>query len=146
VEGAGPTCAAILCHDRPDLQRSVARLLVSSGFDVPVVTESFSAVYGLVREHAAVVAVVALPLTGMSGLLAVRALRAAAPACEVVLMSPSDALQPAAVQAGARALVPEDDLRVLQAVLLELALPGPPVRPSAGQVPLSGKDSTNASV
>lgn len=112
---------AVVCDDRPDSLVPVVRLLVATGFDVAAVTASFTAVPALVLEHTACVAVVALPLTGMSGLLAVRALRLAVPSCEVVLLSPTGTLELAALEAGARALVPEDDLRLLRRVLREIA-------------------------
>jgi DNA-binding NarL/FixJ family response regulator len=116
------------------------------GFEVPAITESFAELGPLALAHEACLIVVALPLTGMSGLGAVRELRSAAPDCEIVLLSPSGSLELAALEAGARALVPEDDLRVLRAVALEIAaaprrLRLPQVRAQAdGKV--SGSSST----
>ena len=112
---------AVVCDDRPALRGPVGRLLQACGYDVRAVATCFAPVSDLAHEHAACVAVVALPLVGMSGLLAVRALREAVPTCEVVLLSSSQTLALAAVEAGARALVPEDDLRGLRGVLLELS-------------------------
>lgn len=141
---------AVVCDDQPGLRNSVVRLLVACGFDVPGVTESFLDVRALVLEHSACVAIVALSLTGMSGLGAVSALCAAAPDCEIVLLSPSGALELAALEAGARALVPENDLRVLRSVLTEIAAAPPQLRlprTRAYEVgaPGRGKVSTNPS-
>lgn len=121
MTGATSSRIAVVCDDRADLRGPVVRLLTACGYDVRAVVTSFAQVPDLVAEHAPCLAVVALPLTGMSGLGAVRELRQAVPACEVVLLSPSDTLQLAALEAGARALVPEDDLRALRLVLHELA-------------------------
>ncbi len=137
---------AVVCDDQTTAHGPVVRLLTACGFDVAAVVPCFADVPGLVRQHEACVAVVALPLTGMSGLGAVRALRGASPGCEVVLLYPSGLLELTAVEAGARALVPDDDLRGLRLVLLELAgvplharVPG--ARPHAECVP-SGSAST----
>lgn len=131
---------AVVCDDRPQFRDSVVRLLMACGFEVPAATDDFGAVEPLVRTHSACLAVVALPLTGMSGLLAVSALAAAVPDCELVLVSPSTTLQPAALEAGARALVPEADLRVLRDLLRDsTAAPGSPRLPRArGQAGESG--------
>lgn len=121
MDGACEEMVAVVCDDRPAFRESVVRLLLASGFAVPAVTEAFSAVPGLALAHDACVVVVALPLTGMTGLIGIRALRSRAPHCEIVLVSPSKTLEPAAIEAGARALVPEDDLRVLRALLRKIA-------------------------
>ena len=109
--------AAVVCDDVGALRTAVVRVVMAAGFRVPAVVTSFSEVPPLVLAHAARVAVVALPLTGMTGMRAVQALRRTAPHCEVVLLAPSNMLELAALEAGARALVPDDDLRVLRDVL-----------------------------
>lgn len=113
---------AVVCHDRPSLRTAVVRLLEVCGYEVRAATESFDECAGIALAQRACVVVVALPLTGVRGLTAVKALREDAPDCELVLMSPATALERAAIEAGARALVPEDDLRVLRTVLQEIAL------------------------
>lgn len=128
--------AAVVCHDRPAMRAPVVRLLEECGFHVCAVVASFGDVTALATEHAPCVAVVALPSTGMSGLLAVSALREAVPRCEIVLLHPSGGLESAAVAAGARALVPEDDLRGLRLSLLELS--GAPL---GVHVPRGGRSS-----
>lgn len=117
--GDAPT--GVVCDDRPDVRCAVAALLRRCGFEVAGEADTFSALCLLVREHRPAVAVLTLPLAGMSGLAAVRALRAQAPACELVLLSTFDRLEIAALEAGALALVGEDDLQGLHRVLRELA-------------------------
>lgn len=112
---------AVVCDDRPAFRHAVVRLLMGCGFDVAAVTEAFPSVADLALSHRACVVVVSLPLTGLAGLQAVRELRVKAPDCDVILMSPSPALQPAARDAGALALLPEDDLRALRTLLQEIA-------------------------
>jgi DNA-binding NarL/FixJ family response regulator len=119
---------AVICDDRPQLRDAVRLLLEACGFDVLAVTEAYPELAPLALDHGACLAVVALPLTGMSGLRAVNDFRSAAPACEIVLLSPTASLELAALEAGARALVPEDDLRVLRAVALEVAAAPRPLR------------------
>ena len=133
VEWTWEPAVAIVCDDRPRFRDAVVRLVRACGFEVPAVTEDFSAVEPLVQQHGARMAVVALPLTGMSGLLAAKAFTSAAPGCELVLVSHSDTLLDAALDAGARALVPESDLRVLRSVLLEVAAARTRPAPWSGQ-------------
>lgn len=140
---------AVVCDDRPALRDPVVRLLTACGFEVPEVTALFTGLASLIRRHEARVVLIALPLTGMSGLKAVGALAATAPDCEIVLLSPSSTLELAALEAGARALVPEEDLRVLRGVLLEIAaaprrLQLPVARGQAVDVP-RGRASTKPS-
>lgn len=140
---------AVICDDRPALRDAVLRLLMGCGFDVPAVTESFAEIGTLALAHEACLVVVALPLTGMSGLRAVRELSLADPECQVVLLSPSASLELAALEAGARALVPEHDLRRLRAVALEIAaeprrLRLPHARGQSDGI-ASGSSSTNPS-
>ena len=137
---------AVICDDRPDLRGAVLRLLMACGFAVPAVTETFAELVPLALEHEACLVVVALPLTGMSGLRAVQEFSFAVPDCEIVLLSPSASLELAALEAGARALVPEDDLRVLRSVALEVAaaprrLRIPHARPHSDSV-VNGNSST----
>ena len=121
MDGQCENMVAVICDDRPALRDAVLRLLMACGYDVPAVTESFAELAPLAMAHDACLIVVALPLTGMSGLQAVRELSSAAPDCEIVLLSASSTLELAALEAGARALVPERDLRELRSVVLEIA-------------------------
>ena len=128
---------AVVCDDRTDARTTVARLLERCGFVVGGTADSFLSLRTLVRELQPTVAVVTLPLPGMNGLRAVRELREDAPSCQIVLLSEFGQLDVAAVEAGAAALVPEQDLPALQLVLrgladtaprLDLSLPGPRVQ------------------
>lgn len=147
MDGAGEDLVAVICDDRPSLRDAVLRLLMACGFEVPAVTESFAELGPLAMAHKAGLAVVALPLTGMLGLRAVRELSSAAPDCEIVLLSPSASLELAALEAGARALVPERDLRVLRTVALEIAAAPrrrrPPQARGQSDGVISGSSSTN---
>jgi FixJ family two-component response regulator len=146
MDGVCEDMVAVICDDRPALRDAVLRLLMACGFEVPAVTESFAELLPLAMDNEACLVVVALPLTGMSGLGAVRQLSTAAPDCEIVLLSPSSTLELAALEAGARALVPEHDLRILRAVVLEIAaaprrLRLPQARPHSDGV-VNGSSST----
>ncbi len=111
----------VVCDDRAPVRRTVAGVLTRSGFTVAAEAQTFSRLRALVISEGPTVAVLTLPLTGMTGLAAVRALRAEAPGCEVVLLSSFDQLTVAAVEAGATALVAEDDPQALHAVVLGIA-------------------------
>jgi CheY-like chemotaxis protein len=112
---------AVVCDDRADLRHVVGRLLTRCGFTLGGTADGYQALRELVRATQPDVAVVTLPLPGMNGLRAVRDLREAAPHCQIVLLSAFGQLDVAALEAGAAALVPEDDPQALQAVLLRLS-------------------------
>lgn len=112
---------AVVCDDRPDTRHVVGRLLGRCGFELAGTADGYLALRELVRTIQPHVAVVTLPLPGMNGLRAVRELREAAPGCQIVLLSAFGQLDVAAVEAGASALVPEDDLQALQLVLRGIA-------------------------
>lgn len=128
--------SAVVCDDAGSLRTAVERVVMAAGFQVRGVVTTYAEVAPLVLAQSARVAVAALPLTGMTGLRAVQALRWTAPDCEVVLLASSDVLELAALEAGARALVPDDDLRVLRDVLCALFAE---LRP--GQIPLQRTQS-----
>lgn len=142
----------VVCEDRADVRRSVTSLLGRCGFTVAGETTSFGQLLEVVRTARPAVAVVGIPLAGMSTLAAVSLLRQEAPTCQVVVLSPFDELQLAALEAGAEALVAEHDMQALQAVLREVAAgavradrpmpPGP--RAQAVAPPLSATSSEAA--
>lgn len=111
----------VVCDDRPAIRRSVGALLLRCGFEPSGEVETFAALHELVRRTRPAVVVLTLPLPGMSTLAAVGALRREAPGSEVVVLSAFETLEVAALEAGARALVPEDDPRMLYAILLDIA-------------------------
>lgn len=111
----------VVCDDRADQRHVVARLPDRCGFELGGAADGYLSLRELVRATQPAVAVVTLPLPGMNGLRAVRDLREAAPNCQIVLLSAFGQLDLAAVEAGATALVPEDDLQALQIVLRGIA-------------------------
>ena len=111
----------VICDDLDARCRSVAGLLSRSGFTVVDQVPTFAALRDSVLGCRPAVAVLALSLVGMGGLEAVRVLRRDVPDCQVVLLSSFSRLVPEAVQAGARALVPEDDPQALLDVLRAVA-------------------------
>lgn len=111
----------VVCDDRDDARHAVGRLLARCGFTLGGTADGYLGLRELVRTTQPAVAVVTLPLPGMNGLRAVRDLREAAPTCQIVLLSAFGQLDLAAVEAGAAALVPEDDLQALQIVLRGIA-------------------------
>ncbi len=111
----------VVCDDRADKRHAVARLLGRCGFELGGAADGYLTLRELVRATQPDVAVVTLPLPGMNGLRAVRDLREAAPGCQIVLLSAFGQLDVAAVEAGAAALVPEDNLQALQIVLRGIA-------------------------
>lgn len=111
----------VVCDDRSDMRHVVGRLLGRCGFTLGGGADHYLALRELVRTTQPDVAIVTLPLPGMNGLLAVRDLREVAPKCQIVLLSAFGQLDVAAIEAGAVALVPEDDLQALQFVLSGIA-------------------------
>ncbi len=111
----------VVCDDRPAIRRSVGALLVRCGFELAGEVETFAALHELVLRTRPAVVVLTLPLPGMGTLATVGALRREAPASEIVVLSAFETLEIAAVEAGAKALVADNDPRMLQSVLLDLA-------------------------
>lgn len=112
---------AVLCEDRPAVVASLTSLLRATGYQVHATTDTLPALRAAIRPTAARVAVVALPLTGMAGLAALRALHSDAPWCELIVLEVPDSLASAALAAGARAALRDGDLPGLRAVLLQVA-------------------------
>ncbi len=119
--GISGTPSGVICDDRPALRRTVTSLLLRCGFEVSGEVRHYDELREAVLRAAPTVAIVSLPAPGLSGLTAVAALRAAAPTTELILLSAFGSLEAAALEAGALALVSEDDPQVLQAVLLALS-------------------------
>ena len=158
----GPV-TGLVCDDRAAVRRMVTALLLRCGYDETVAIDAAAALRGALDERRPTVAVVALPLLGMGGLTAVRDLLGPRPWLRLVLLSEFDELSGAAVEAGATALVPEDDPMLLQVHLLgvlasvdpsaagpvSVALPGtgqvvlPSARSGAGTSAGTGSRRTN---
>jgi len=107
----------VVCDDRPSVRRTVTSLLARCGFAVVGEADRFDELRALLTRTAPTVAILTLPIAGRTGLSAISELSAVAPHCALVVLSAYGNLELAAREAGARALVPEDDLQALQAVL-----------------------------
>lgn len=110
----------VVCDDRAVVRRRVSTQLERVGIALAGEADSFVPLLQLVLRTSPDVAVVTLPLVGTSGMTAVSALRAASPGCEVVILSALGNLEVAAHEAGALAVLAEDDARALSEVLSAL--------------------------
>lgn len=125
-----------VCDDRTAVRRAVTGLLTGCGFQVAGEAIGLTACTELLTLVRPRVVVVGLPLAGSNGLRAVGALHAASPGCAVVLLSAfSSALERAALDAEAWAVVSEEDPLVLRRVLLDIARAPADRRLPLGQVP-----------
>ena len=134
----------VICDDAAERGRSILGLLSRSGFDVVGEVSAFAPLRETILRCRPTVAVVALSLVGTSGLEAVRVLRRDLPETQVVLLSAFTALLPEAVQAGARALVAEDDPQTLLAVLTSIAVTRGPSRPAPAVTPAARRPAPPA--
>lgn len=125
----------VVCDDRMVVRRRVSAQLDRVGIELAGEAETFVSLLKLVLRVNPMVAVVTLPLVGTSGMTAVQALRTAAPGCELVVLSALGNLEEAAHDAGALAVLTEEDPRALSQVLTALVRrstlrtapqPGPP--------------------
>ena len=110
----------IVCDDRRSVRRRLCAQLTHRGIDVLGEAQDFVDLLTLVLRTRPDLAVITLPLPGTSGLTAVHALRATAPGCELVLLSALGNLDWAAREAGAYAVVAEEDAQSLSRVLSSL--------------------------
>lgn len=137
----------VVCDDRAVVRRMVAALLVRSGFE-PVEVDLLGDLRRAIHHHAPAVAVVGLPMLGMTGLGVLPSLLAPCPRLQVVLLSGFETLRPVALEAGAAALVADDDPVQLRQHLLRIAASTvgvPAARSSAGVSPGTGRVSTKPS-
>lgn len=111
----------VVCDDRLSVRRAVTSLLARCGFAVVGEADCFDEMRALLTRTAPTVAILTLPIAGRTGLSAITELSAVAPQCALVVLSAYGNLELAAREAGARALVPEDNPQALQAVLLGLS-------------------------
>lgn len=153
----------VVCDDRPGVRRMVTGLLLRCGYDAAVAVDGVADLRRTLAEVRPVVAVVALPMLGLGGLAAVTRLLDEHPGLRLVLLSGFETLAEAAEQAGATALVPEEDPMLLHVHLLgvlaavggpaEVVLPGVPAQepvgaasvPAPSVAPPTGTVSTNPS-
>lgn len=148
----------VVCDDRTAFRRRVSRQLERVGIGLAGEADSFVPLLKLVLRTNPLVAVVTLPLPGTSGMTAVSALRAASPGCEVVVLSALGNLEVAAHEAGALAVLAEEDPLALLDVLSALArrmdlrrLPsapaqaGPPAHEACAEATSTGAGSAGSS-
>ncbi len=114
------TMTGVVCDDRSEVRQAVVAVLTRCGFQAVGVT-GYSELRHHVHEVQPTVVVLSLPVVGISSLDVVGTLCGEAPACEIVILSAFHELHLAAIEAGAGALVPEEDPLALQAVLLQVA-------------------------
>jgi DNA-binding response OmpR family regulator len=106
--------AAVVCVDDESRRRVVITALASAGFEtVAVVDRGLDAVTAAAGSDADLV-VVDLTLVGALGMRLVGVLKAARQGCQVILLTPLETLDGLAREAGANAVIHEDDVRGLR--------------------------------
>lgn len=121
---AHPVLRAVVCDDRDDMRRTVAALVERCGIKVEATVASVTALLAVVGQITIDVTVLSLPVCGPGGLSAITAVHKVAAQCQVIALCPFEGLAASAHEAGARALVGEEDLRALETVLLAVASEG----------------------
>ncbi len=111
----------LLCHDNAAVSRVLAAHVERAGFTVAAETDRGSEAVRLAGELRPDIAIIHLALLGTLGLRLIPTLQAAAPGCLVIGISPLDTLVEAALDAGAHAVIVEDDLRGLTGELQAIA-------------------------
>lgn len=104
-----PRLRAVVCG----VDAAVVRLLYVCGFDLVASFELVAAASAAVEEAHPDVVVVDVATCGVVGLPAISGLREASPVSAVIVLSPFEQLRAAALEAGALAMVTNDDLRPL---------------------------------
>jgi DNA-binding response OmpR family regulator len=115
----------VLCEDDPVLRQWVARRAASAGVEVVGVTDHWPTAMELVVEHEVHALVVDIATVGRVGLRLVPAMRQLAPWCEVMVITPLDSVDLAALEAGASVVCGPSDLRPLAAALVALGVREP---------------------
>ncbi|MDQ3931887.1 MAG: hypothetical protein M3252_03490 [Actinomycetota bacterium] len=103
------------------MRDAVAATIERAGFVLVGKTERGLEAVGLAGDVRPDVAVIHLALLGTLGLRLIPTLQAAAPGCLVVVLSPLDTLVVPALEAGAHAVVAENDVLGLAAELGAIA-------------------------
>ena len=107
------TVNVVVCDHDPHRWRAVVALLTGSGCTIVGSASRAAEVLHVVRSVGPDVVVLDLTVAGERGVSFVHDLHAAAPSCDVVVLTPLDTLAPALVAAGAKEILPADDLRGL---------------------------------
>ena len=117
----------LVYDDDPDTRRAVVAILARCGFQVAGYVASPADALVAATANPDVI-VLDLALSGSRGLGILAALRAVAPGCALVVLSPFGALRQAALEAGACDFIDKRDMRQLEGCLravAEQAAPSP---------------------
>lgn len=112
---------AVVCVSEDGSLSQVLRALEDSGFEVLAAVDRGLHLLPPVADFGPDVVVLDVALVGTLGLRLIGMVRHLAPDAAVVVLTPLHTLHVAALEAGAYAVVPADDLRTLTATLGELA-------------------------
>lgn len=112
---------AILCLDEAGMRRAVGAIIERAGFSLVGETDRGLDAVGLAGDVCPDVAIIHLALLGTLGLRLIPTLQAAAPGCLVVAISPLGTLVGAALEAGAHAVVADNDVLGLATELEAIA-------------------------
>ncbi|WP_336921291.1 response regulator [Aquipuribacter sp. SD81] len=127
------TLRGVVADDRAATRRVLAAVLTRCGLDNAGESADGQELSEVIARSGADVAVVTVPMAGLQDLASVSALHRRHPHCRLVLVSPFRSLAAAARAAGATALVADDDLPALVALLSGL-LPAQPSATAAGSL------------
>lgn len=97
------------------------RLVIDAGFEVVVSVQHWAEAVQHVTDVTVDVVIVDLELAGTVGVRIIPILRAAAPSCEVIAISPLEGLNLVALEMGACEVVSSSDLRGVTAALRRVA-------------------------
>lgn len=112
----------LLCGDATVRHSTLAQVLTEAGFEEPAVVARWADAVEQVAITSVDVVVVDLALVGALGLRVVTVMKAVAPACEVIIVSPLPHIDADALAAGAAAVVHPSDLRPLRVALRRLTV------------------------
>lgn len=112
---------ALICDDDPSIRRVVGGLLVGRGFDLVAEVDTATDAVRVATLCQPDVVVLDVALVGMTGIEAIPALRAAAPACVIIVFSGFDTVRREALDAGADAVIDKTSPAELDDTLLLLA-------------------------
>jgi ActR/RegA family two-component response regulator len=113
--------ALLLCGEATVPCAVLQRAITDAGFDVVCAVGRWSEAVERIAELSVEAAVIDLALTGSLGVRIVPVLRAAAPGCGIIAISPLENIDLAVLEAGAVEVVHPDDLRPLTAALKRIA-------------------------
>lgn len=116
-----PRAGAVVCVAEDGPRAQVVRTLEDSGYDVLGMVGRGLELLPLVADVEPDVVVLDIALVGTLGVRLLGLMKHLAPEVAIVVLAPLRVFHVAALEAGAHAVVPADDLRGLGETLLELA-------------------------